>query len=94
MEHGLEVILAIFIFVSAMFTFFEVVGLVGELLTYVGSDNDSSVVAVVVVEGALIFIVFVLVVGGDFPGFVGAGGVLARQNLVQHNLSKAHNLHN
>jgi len=80
----------VLIFTSAASAFFKVVGLVGKLLFEVGSDDKSSSVSFMVIEGTFVFKILVLIVGCDFTRAVATVGIGAWEHFEQNNLAEAH----
>jgi hypothetical protein len=93
MEHRFEIILAVLAFISAMsLAVLKVVGLVDKLLSNLPGDHQPPTIPFMMIERALILKVLILVVSGNLSRLLGAIGVRAWQDLVEHDLSKVQDL--
>jgi len=93
-EHGFKVVSGTFVsLVSCGLSVFEVIGLVSEFFIDIGGQDHSSLVLIVMIEGAFVLVILVLVMSGHFSGSIGAVFIRARKHLIKGDLSESHNLH-
>jgi len=90
MEHGFEIILAVFIFFSIASTFFIIIGFISEFFIHSRTDYESSSISFMMIKWAFILVIFILIMSDNFSWAVGAVAIRARKDLIKADLSKSH----
>jgi len=94
MEHGLEVVSGTFVLLASCgLSVFEIIGFIGKFFFDIGGQNHSSLVLIMMIEGAFVLVILVLIMSGHFSGSIGAVFIRTRKHLIKDNLSESHNLH-
>jgi len=90
MEHGFEIILAVFIFFSIASAFFIIIGFISEFFIHSRADDESSSISFMVIKRAFILVILILIMSDNFSRTVGAVAIGAREDFVKADLSKSH----